>query len=319
MAKKTSTARAGHGRTSKPGASRAAAYPHLRAWNLLRGTAAAFIEDDIPRLGAALAFYTTIAVVPMLILTLLVAGQIFEDQSARDRIIGQITRLAGAQLGEAVETVGETAQRKTEGALTGASLATLAFGAFAVFRHMQDALNAIWKVGKPPNLTWPQKIKRRLSSFGTVAMTGFLLQVSLVASAGLTWLAENATRQLAWPSLIIEICNYVFTLTIIAFLFGLIFRLLPDVAIRWRDVAVGAFLTAVAFALGKAALAFHLARADVSSTYGVAGSVIVLLFWSYYTSQIVFLGAEFTRVWKLSDHGRKRFDVKATLPAELVE
>lgn len=292
--------------------------PWTRAWNLARGTVGAFFADDIPRLGAALAFYTTIAVVPMLILTLLVAGQFFEDEDARERVIGQITRLAGTQLGQAVEAVGETAQRKTEGAITGVSLATLAFGALAVFRHLQDALNTIWKVRAPPNLTWKQKLRRRLASFGTVAMTGFLLQVSLVATALLTWLADNATHRLAWPSLIMEAGNILFTLTVVAFLFALVFRLLPDVDIRWRDVRAGAMLTAFAFAIGKAGLAFYLARSDVSSTYGVASSVIVLLLWSYFASQIVFLGAEFTRVWKLTDRGRVPFDTTMVLPSRLV-
>jgi membrane protein len=233
-------------------------------------------------------------------------------------VIGEITRLAGAQLGEAVAAVGETAQTKTEGALTGVSLATLAFGALAVFRHLQDALNIIWKVETPPHLTWFQKLRRRVSSFGTVAMTGFLLVVSLVASAGLTWLADNASRWLAWPSLLLEAGNYLFTMTVIALLFALVFRHLPDVAIRWRDVLLGGLLTALAFALGKAALAIYLTRVEVSSTYGVAGSVIVLLLWSYYASQIVFLGAEFTRVWKLSGRGRHRFEVNTPLPEHLV-
>jgi membrane protein len=293
--------------------------PLRRGWNVLRGTVSAFIEDDVPRKGAALAYYTTFAVAPMLLLTLLVAGKFFEDAGMRERVIGQISRLAGAQLGEAVEAVGTTAESKAEGALTLASLATLAFGALAVFRHLQDALNQIWKVENPPDLTWRKKLQRRLSSFGTVAMTGFLLQVSLVASAGLTWLADHAARQLAWPSLIMEVCNYIFTLTVISFLFALVFRLLPDVSIRWRDVWLGALLTAVAFAIGKAGLALYLSRAHVSSTYGVAGSIIILLLWSYYAAQIVFLGAEFTRVWKLSQRGRRPFNPKSPLPRELIE
>ncbi|MEO6995686.1 MAG: YihY/virulence factor BrkB family protein, partial [Lacunisphaera sp.] len=187
---------------------------------------------------------------------------------------------------------------------TALSALTLVFGAFGVFRQLQDALNSIWRVKAPASKGWWWFVKRRLFSLATVLVTGFLLLVSLIASAAISWTESRMTGVIELPVALIQIGNLVFSLCIVTLLFALIFRLLPDRTIPWRHVWLGAGVTAFLFTAGKTFLGIYLSRAALASAYGAAGSLIVLLLWSYYAAQIVFLGAEFTRVATLSHGGR---------------
>jgi membrane protein len=184
------------------------------------------------------------------------------------------------------------------------SLATLIFGAMGVFNHLQSALNAIWRVRPHPEGNWRQFLRRRLWSLAAVFATGLLLLVSLAASAVLNWLGGRIAPHLGLSSLSLDLMNGLISFAVVTFLFGMIFKVLPDRQVPWRHIWLGATVTAVLFTAGKGLLAIYLARADLASAYGAAGSLVVLLLWCYYSSQIVFFGAEFTRVTLLSNGGR---------------
>lgn len=278
--------------------------PLARLHRVVTRTIQAFFDDNITRLGAALAFYTTIAVAPLMVLAIAAAGILFDETTARERVLAEISNLAGSPASSAIQSVQNPAATNTGTIATILSTVTLIFGAFGVFRHMQDALNSIWRIETPPGQGWRWFLKRRLFSLATVLITGFLLLVSLVASAAISWMETRMVGLVELPVGLIQVGNLIFSLGVVTFLFALIFRLLPDRPIPWRHVWFGAAVTAFLFTAGKTFLGFYLSRASLTSAYGAAGSLIVLLLWSYYAAQIVFLGAEFTRVATLSRGGR---------------
>ena len=281
---------------------------------LLRETGKAYFDDNISRLGAALAYYTTFAVTPLLVLAISLAGLLFEQQAARDRVIGEIQRLAGADAGHAIQAVTESANPNSNRVATIVGLVTLLFGGFGVFLHLQDALNAIFRAPQQPPEPWFTTLKRRLFSLATVLGTGFLLIVSLIMSAALNWLAGNAGTHLNWPPGLMEVVNALVSLVVIAFLFAIVFKFLPDVPVKWRAAARGGLITALLFDVGKTGLGIYFAKTNVLSSYGVAGSLILLLLWTYYAGQIVFIGAEFTRIHDLTHGGREPERIKEKDP-----
>lgn len=275
-----------------------------RTGRILLKTAQAFFADNVSRLGAALAFYTTVAVAPLLVLAIAMAGLVFDEDSARQRVLGEIGYLAGKQAGTAVGNLQNPTATSTGMFATILGVVTLVFGALGVFNHLQDALNGIWRVTRPPVKGWRQFLHQRLLSLTTVLVTGFLLIVSLIASAALSWVSARTVERLGLPIFVLQCVTNLLSVVVTTFLFGLIFKLLPDRAVRWREVWLGAFVTALLFTAGKSVLGLYLGRASVSSAYGAAGSLIVLLLWCYYAAQIFFLGVEFTRVTALSRGGR---------------
>lgn len=275
-----------------------------RSGRIMAKTIHAFASDNIIRLGAALAFYTTVAVAPLLMLAIAMAGTVFGKSDAREQVIGEIERLAGAQAGAAFAAVNSpaTAASGVLATLFGAS--TIIFGTLGVFNQLQDALNAIWRVPPRPMLGWRLFLKGRLFSLATVIGTGFLLLVSLVASAMLSWLGAQTAHRLELPVFGLELVNNAISFGVVTMLFALVFRLLPDTPVRMKHVWIGAGVTALLFTMGKTVLGYYLGRASLTSAYGAAGSLLVLLLWCYYAAQIVFFGAEFTRVTALSNGGR---------------
>jgi membrane protein len=272
---------------------------------LLWRTAKEFFADNVTRLGAALAFYTTVAVAPMLVLAIALAGFFFDSKdAARERVLQEVENLAGKQASTAIESVQSPADNSAGRIATIVSAGTLLFGAFGVFYHLQDALNTIWHVPAPKEANAWRTLRKRLFSLAMVLVTGFLLLVSLIASAFLSWLSVNTVARLGLPPLAFQAVNIALSLGMVTVLFAVIFRLLPDTQVRWRHVWLGSAFTAVLFTAGKSALGFYLANASVASAYGAAGSLVVLLLWCYYAAQIIFFGAEFTRVTDLSDGGR---------------
>jgi len=181
---------------------------------------------------------------------------------------------------------------------------TLIFGAMGFFTNLQSALNAIWRAEPPPRGSWWHALRRRLLSLSAVFATGLVLLVSLTASAVLTWVGGEIAAHLGISHSSLLLLNGGISFAVVTFLFGMIFKILPDRPVPWRNIWLGAVVTAVLFTAGKAVLALYLAQASLASAYGAAGSLLVLLLWCYYSSQIVFFGAEFTRVTLLSDGGR---------------
>jgi membrane protein len=275
-----------------------------RSGMILVATIKAFFGDNISSLGAALAFYTTVAVAPLLVLAISLAGFVIGEGNARQQVIVEIGRLAGPQAGAAVGAVQSQAVTAKGLLASLVGLGTLVFGTLGVFTCLQNALNAIWRVAPKPTFGWWHFLRRRLFSLATVIGTGFLLLVSLVASAAISWLGAQSAERLGLPFLGLELFNEAISLGIVTVLFALIFRMLPDVRVRMRHVWVGSAVTAILFTAGKAMLGYYLGRASLTSAYGAAGSLLILLLWCYYAAQIAFFGAEFTRVTAISDGGR---------------
>lgn len=275
----------------------------IRVGRILRRTAIAFLEDDVTRLGAALAFYTTIAVAPLMVLCVAVAGMFLDETVARETIMHEIRHVVGGPAAEAVASIESPLERPEGISATLIGGLTLLFGALGVFRHLQDALNSIWRA-RPPRLAFWAMVRYRLSSMAVVLATGFLLLVSLILSAGLSWFATRTFNHLGLPVLYYELTNTLLSFLVITVLFALLFKLLPDTKVAWRHVWLGAVVTAALFTVGKTALTLYLANARLASAYGAASSLVALLLWCYYASQIVFLGAEFTRVTAVSRGGR---------------
>ena len=288
-----------------------------RSGRILAKTAEAFFADNINRLGAALAFYTTVAIAPLLVLAVALAGTVFAEGEARQQVIGEIGRLAGSQASAAIASV-QTPEASATGIFTTMlGAATLIFGSLGVFTHLQNSLNAIWRVPPQPAESWLHFLKLRLFSLATVLATGFLLLVSLIASAMLSWLGTESAHRLGLPVIGLHIVNNVISFAVVTSLFALLFRLLPETRVRMRHVWIGAAVTALLFTLGKSVLGLYLGRASLTSAYGAAGSLLVLLLWSYYAAQIVFLGAEFTRITALSNGGRDFAPLQSTFAGAL--
>lgn len=275
-----------------------------RSGRILARTVQAFASDNIVRLGAALAFYTTVAVAPLLVLVIWMAGTVFGEGDARQQVIGEIERLAGSQASAAVAAVHSPVNPASGLFATLLGAGTLIFGTLGVFNQLQDALNAIWRVPPKPLQGWWQFLQGRLFSLAAVLVTGFLLLVSLVASSMLSWLGAQTAQRLDVPVLGLQLVNNVFSFGVVTGLFAMVFRLLPETRVRIKHVWIGAAVTALLFTVGKTVLGYYLGRASLTSAYGAAGSLLVLLLWCYYAAQIVFFGAEFTRVTALSDGGR---------------
>lgn len=267
-------------------------------------TVRAFIADNVPRLGAALAFYITISVAPLLVLTIAVAGVLFEDAKTRETVIAEIEGLIGSKGAEVVTSIDPPEKKPSGLVATVVSAATLMFGALKVFKQLREALNALWRVREPEEKGFFRIIRHQLFSMATVLMTGFLLLVSLVLTAALSWFGAQTLGRFDLPGYVLATVNMAISFTLVTVLFALIFKLLPNTQVKWRHVWLGAVVTALLFTLGKAALGIYLGKASVTSAYGAAGSIIALLLWCYYASQIVFLGAEFTRITSRSNGGR---------------
>jgi membrane protein len=276
----------------------------VRTRRILHRTAVAFLEDSVSRLGAALAFYTTVAVAPLMVLALALAGVFFEESTARESVLNEIRQVVGRPAAEVLGSV-QSPLSETEGQLaTIVGTVTLVFGAFGVFQHLQDALNSIWRTHAPVSVGLWAIVRRRLFSASVVLATGFLLLVSLILSTALNWMGTHAIGSYQLTARGLEAGNAALSLVGVTVLFALIFKYLPDTRVAWRHVWLGSAVTAVLFTVGKSVMGFYLAHARALSAYGAASSLIALLLWCYYAAQIVFLGAEFTRITAMSDGGR---------------
>lgn len=271
-------------------------------WSLLKETFREFKDDEATRVAAALSYYTVFALPPLLVLLVTIAGAIWEPADVQGRIEGQIRALLGADGASAIRAMLENANRPGEGGLLPALLgiAGLLFGATGAFIQLQSALNTAWDVKPDPAQGGIRNfLTKRLLSIGMILGVGFLVLVSLALSAVVSAAGSSIERflpeSLSGPLLLVF--NALLSLAVITLLFAAIYKVLPDVVIRWREVWIGAFVTAVLFVIGKFAIGFYIGQSDPGSAYGAAGSLAVILLWVYYASIIVLLGAEFTQVW----------------------
>ncbi len=255
-------------------------------------------SDKASRLAAALAYYTIFSLAPLLIIAIAVAGLFFGEAAAREAVVTQLQSLIGQQGAEAVQQMLANANRPGAGTVALIiGVATLLLGASGVFAQLKGALNTIWDVKPAPGQGIWKTVSDRLLSFGMVLGIAFLLLVSLLVSTVLSTLSGQFEQLLPGADFLWQLLDFVISLGVIALLFAIIYKVLPDVTIAWKDVWVGAGVTALLFTIGKFLIGLYLGRSSVGSTYGAAGSLVVLLVWVYYSAQIVFIGAEFTQVY----------------------
>lgn len=267
-------------------------------FELVKQVVSEWIAQDVPRMGAALAFYTFFAISPLFVIVLAIAGFWFGEQAARRELFSQFSGLVGSEGAEAIQALVSAAQKPKAGAwATVIAGVTLFAGATGVFVQLQDALNSVWGVRREPGRGLRNFIKDRLLSFALIVGIGFLLLVSLVLSAGLSAMDKFMIVLVPAQETIWHGINFVVSFGVITLLFALIFKVLPDVKIAWRDVWIGAIITALLFNGGKHLFGLYLGRSSVSSVFGAAGSLVIVLLWVYYSAQILFLGAKFTQIY----------------------
>ena len=273
---------------------------------VLRRALAGWWNDNVPRLGASLAYYTLFALAPVLVIAIAIGGLIFGAEAVRGEIVGQIQGLLGREGAEAVQAMLEGASRPSSSiAATVVGVVTFFLGATGAFLELQTALNSIWHVEPKHDGSFLRVlIMQRVISFGLVVALGFLLVTSLLVSAALA--AIHRYMGSAFPGEVVlwEALNVIVSLGVITLLFAMIYKVLPDVKLVWSDVWVGALVTAGLFTIGKLLIGLYLGTTSIASTYGAAGSVIVILVWVYYSAQIILLGAEFTRAY-VEEFGRR--------------
>lgn len=265
---------------------------------MLKATFRGWSEDNASMLAAALAFYTTFSLAPLLVIVMAIAGLVFGDEAVRNLILVQVRGLVGQNGAQAIQTIMVNAPRPGESLVAAAvSIITLLFGASGVFIQLKNALNIIWEVKKRREKGFISVIRNYFFSFSMVVSSGFLLLVSLIISAALAALGGFIGGYLPGNETILYIFNFVFSFVIIAFLFALIYKVVPDAVVAWNDVWIGAVVTAFLFEIGKFLIGLYLGHSAVGSAYGAAGSLAILMLWVYYSAQIFLLGAEFTQVY----------------------
>jgi membrane protein len=267
-------------------------------WRVARETATEWLNAKPFRLAAALAYYTLFSMAPLLVVALGITGLVFGQEAARGEIFGPLQSLLGPKSADAVQSAVAAAAIKSSGIVaTVAGIITLLIGASAVFGELQDALNTIWKAKPPDSAGIWNLVKVRLLSMAMVAVIGFLLLVSLVLSTILNAMGAYLDGVLPLPAIAIEAMNFAVSFAVVTVLFASIFKVLPDIKIAWSDVWIGAAFTAALFTVGKSLIGIYIGRMALDSTYGAAGSLLVVLVWVYYSSLILYLGAEFTHVY----------------------
>ncbi|HQX83694.1 MAG TPA: YihY/virulence factor BrkB family protein [Vicinamibacterales bacterium] len=265
---------------------------------LFGAAARAWWNDDAPRLGASLAYFTLFAIAPILLVATAIAGAVFGQEAVRGEIVGQLDSLVGREGALAVQGLLEGASQRRAGAIASViGSITFLVAATGAFLELQMALNTIWRVKVRAGVSVKAFLLDRLRSFGLVVAVGFLLLVSLAVTAALAALNEWISRLSPELPIVWTAIGLLVSLVVTTGLFALLFRFLPDVRLHWRDVSTGAFVTAVLFAVGQQLIGLYLGQSVMASAYGAAGSMMVLLLWVYYSCQILLFGAEFTRVY----------------------
>jgi membrane protein len=281
------------------------------AFSLVRLTAAKWSEHQAPRLGASLAYYALLSMAPLLILTVALCGLVFSRSTAEANLLAQVRQIAGDQGVSLLHMLLNNVHHAKSG-LTASIVAivTLLFGASGVFLELRDSLNTIWDAPPARATNWKHVLWQRAVAFVMVVSLGILLLVSLILSAGLGILVRFFNGLVpVHIAMVGTAANFLLSLVGMSVLFGLVFKFVPDVPIQWRDVGVGAVVTAVLFSIGRALLALYLGTAGIGSAYGAAGSVVAFVVWIYYSAQIFFFGAIFTRCyssWRMNKSQSRR-------------
>ena len=287
---------------------------------LITDTITGWNDHDASTQSAALAFYTMFSLAPLLVVVIALFGLAFGAEAVRGEILTQFQGWMGKDAASLVQAILRTAAEPNTNRLAGLlGILTLIFGASGVFVQLQQSLNRIWGVVAKPGAAIRSLLRKRLLSFAVVLGIGFLLVVSLILSTALTALGSYLERRYHLPVTLLHALNILVSFLLITLLFALIYRLLPDVKLGWRDVFLGAVVTSVLFGVGKTLIGFYLGRTGAASAYGAAGSLVVLLSWVYYSALVFLLGAEFTRVYTLECVGDRPAPEAGAKPADTVK
>lgn len=278
-------------------------------WHILKATGSDFASCRITRMSAALAYYTVFSIAPMLILVISLSAIFYGRNAIEGQIYDEIKSFVGSDAALQIQDLIKNATISQKGNVfaSGASIVALVIGATTVFGEIQDSINVIWSLKAKPKRGWFKIIINRLLSFSIIIALSFILLVSLIVSTVLDVLVERLIQ--LFPGIAVYAAygvNLLITLIVITLMFGIIFKVLPDAKIKWRDVLTGAITTALLFMLGKFAISFYLGTKNIGNTYGTAGSIIVILLWVYYSAIILYFGAAFTKHYALFK-GRRIF------------
>jgi membrane protein len=270
-------------------------------WILVKNGFNQWWNEDRPfELAAALAYYTIFSMAPILVIAISVAGFVFGREAAQEQVVRTLSDFVGQDGGLAIQTmVNNATKQQTSDSILAMliGVALLLFGAGGVVGQLQSSLNMIWGIEPKPDRGWLGLVKARFISYAMILGVGFLLLVSLIVSAMLTAFDNFLESTMPGAGIVLQIIHFIVSLGLIAFMFAAIYRFVPDARISWKDVAVGALMTAVLFNVGKFLIGLYLGRSSVTSVYGAAGSLATLLLWIYYSSLIFFYGAELTQVY----------------------
>lgn len=271
-------------------------------WKIIKRSAVEFISDNGVKLSASLSYYTIFAIGPFLITIISLAGIFYGKEAVQGKLFSEINNVVGnvaaRQIQDIIQNI-EKSQLSTSGAIIG--VIVLLIGATGVFTEIQDSINYIWSIRAKPRKGWLRLLINRLISFSLIISIGFLLLVSLIINAVVELLHDQLTVNFPDVTIyVFQVVNYIVLLTVITALFSIIFKVLPDATISWKDAMRGSLFTAVFFLLGKFLIGLYLAQSNIGVTYGAAASIVLILLWVYYTSIILYFGAEFTKVLALT-------------------
>ncbi len=268
------------------------------AWSLVKTTGNDFMDDNALRLAAALAYYSLLSLAPLVVLAIALAGLAVDERSVRGAIAHELGGVVGSAGATAVESIVRSAKAPAAGIVSSViGLIVLLFGASGVFGELQGALDTIWRVAPKPGRGIKGIVKDRLFSFAMVMGVAFLLLVSLILSAALAAVGGYLGAALPGGEAVWHVLNFVISVAIVGALFAVMFKTVPDAKVEWHDAWIGGIVTSALFGLGKFLIGLYLGKSTMSSAYGAAGSLVLLVIWVYYSASILLLGAEFTRVY----------------------
>lgn len=268
-------------------------------WEILKDAGTGFMDDKVLKLSGSLAYLTVFSIGPLIIVIIFIADLVWGRAAIEGTIYNQLKGLLGPDASIQIQDIIKNAAISNKGTLAAIiGIIALLFSSTAVFAEIQDSINTIWNLKPKPKKGWLKMLMNRLLSFSIIVSLGFLLLVSLIINGLIEAMSQRLI--LLFPDIalaVVYVINLTVTFAVISFLFAIIFKVLPDAKIWWKDVLTGAMVTAVLFMLGKFAITFYIGSSNVNSTYGAAGSLVILLLWVYYSSVILYFGAEFTKAY----------------------
>lgn len=279
--------------------------PIKKYWSVLKTAAQEFGSDNVMKLSASLAYYTVFSLGPLMLVIVSVLGLFFEKKSLMWKVYWQLKDIIGQASADQIINIVENMQDQHAGSFSIIGLAVLIFGTTTVFADMQSSINYIWSIKAKPQRGWLKFLKNRLLSFSMVISIAFLLLVSLVINSLTDLLTEKLFSSLKDDYVIIfKIINLLILFIIVTIMFMMIYKILPDAKLKWRDTIVGAVFTGLLFILGKYLIGLYISSSEMDNTYGAAASVVIILAWVYYTSTILYFGAEFTKAYAMELGGK---------------